>query len=286
MKLESIKPISQRDVRWGKKKLGNGAGTISSYGCLLVCHTLLLNYYGKDFTVDSLNEFYKSHKVFDGNLINYFAAATAFDDITADEYYNCYDLPCDLSKIDKHLEERKPVIALVDFSPKAGIQTHFIIIIGKNEAGSYICIDPWDGIEIFFEARFGDPVKHIYGLRLYSGTPPQEETESNEALKAENKKLREQYSEEIKLVGKLREDIARLKQEEAAEEKELEELRERNRKLELDAGRLLKLEEAVLDLKLEKDALKLDLALLKKAKVEKWPTKQIVDLLIRRIFRK
>jgi len=84
----------------------------------------------------------------------------------------------------------------------------------------------------------------------------------------------------------LRGDVFKLQQAEAADQVELVELRERNRKLELDAGRLLKLEEAVLDLKLDKDALKLDLALLKKAKVEKWPTKQIVDLLIRRIFRR
>ena len=285
-----ITPFSQRDVRWRSKKLGNGTGTISNYGCLLVCHTLLLNYYGKDFTVDSLNEFYKSHKAFDGNLINYFAAASCWEDIAADEYYNCYDDPCDLAKIDKYLEGKKPVIALVDFEPKAGIQTHFILIIGKNEAGSYICIDPWDGIELFFEARFGDPVKDILGLRLYSGPVPQENGDTVETLKAENKKLGEQYSEEIKLVAKLRGEISVIKQAQAGDEKELEELRDRNRKLEIEASSasssIDKLTKELDSLTNDNIALKLNVAILKGQKVENMTTKQLVDLLIGRIFRR
>jgi len=133
MKL-NIKPVSQRNSRWGRKKLGSSSVTISNYGCLLTCHAMLLNYYGKDFTVDSLNEFYKSNGVFDQkNLINFWAAANCFDDITADERVDCYNIPAPLEKIDKYLGEGKPAIALVDFSPKAGIQTHFVLIIGTKD---------------------------------------------------------------------------------------------------------------------------------------------------------
>lgn len=171
MKL-NILPLSQRDEKWKLKRLGTGTGTIGNYGCLLVCHAMMLTYYGHEFLPDVLNEVYKTKDVFDlGNQINFFAAANVFGDITADEYYNCYDTPCDLSKIDAQLEKKQPVIALVDFSPTAGVQTHFVLIIGKAEDGHYLINDPWTGETYFFHAKYGEPARYIYGLRIYSGEP-------------------------------------------------------------------------------------------------------------------
>jgi len=169
MKL-AINPLSQRDERWKLKRLGGSNVTIGNYGCLLVCHSMYLRYLGQDLLPDALNEVYKNKGVFDpqGN-INFWAAATAFENTwVADEYYNCYDIPCDLSKIDYLLDKKMPVIALVDFSPKAGIQTHFVLIKGK-ENNSYLINDPWTGEEYFFEAKYGDPATKIFGLRIYTG---------------------------------------------------------------------------------------------------------------------
>jgi len=295
MKLD-IKPISQRDAEFGKKKLGFGNGNISNYGCLLVCHTMLLQYYGEKVTVDSLNELYKSQKVFDGNLINYWAAAKCFDGITAeDDIHNYYTEACDMALVDKYLSERKPVILGLGASPVNpkkvdydGMIDHFVLVVGKDEAGSYIINDPYFGDEQYFQNRYSgkEIEEYIFGLRLYNGTPPEEEGESNEALKAENKKIREHLIEESKLVTKLRDELKKKAEEEVAEQEELKELRKRNRKLELDAGKILKLEEAVLDLTGQKDALKLNLSLLLKAKVSDLTTKQLVDLLIGRILRR
>lgn len=171
MKLQ-ILPISQKDARWGLKRLGTGTVTISNYGCLLTCHSMMLTYFGHELLPDVLNEVYKSKGVFDQeNLINFWAAATCFDDIKVGEYYNCYDLPCDLSKINAQLEKKQPVIAMVDFSPTTGVQTHFVLIIGKTDDGHYIINDPWNGETYFFDAKYGDPSKYIYGLRIYEGTP-------------------------------------------------------------------------------------------------------------------
>lgn len=171
MKL-NILPLSQRDDRWKLNKLGTSSVTIGNYGCLLTCHSMMLTYFGHELLPDVLNEVYKSKGVFDQeNLINFWAAATCFDDIKVGEYYNCYDLPCDLSKINAQLEKKQPVIAMVDFSPTTGVQTHFVLIIGKTDDGHYIINDPWNGETYFFDAKYGDPSKYIYGLRIYEGTP-------------------------------------------------------------------------------------------------------------------
>jgi len=195
MKL-SVPVLGQRDGRWNRKTLGNSSTTIGSYGCLLVCHTMLLNYYGKDFTPDTLNAVYKEKGVFSGNLINFWKAGKVFPDITADEYYNCKTTSCDLSKIDKYLKERKPVIAWVDNVNNDKRPDHFILIIGKTDDGHYIINDPWTGETYFFNAKYGEPSKEIYGLRLYSGTPPNngksvedELRETKESLKSANEML-------------------------------------------------------------------------------------------------
>jgi len=293
MKLD-IKPISQRDPAHANKKLGFRAGKIGRWGCLLTVHTCLLNYYGKDFTVDSLNEFYKSKKVFDGNLINYWAAANCWDDITAeDDINNYYDVPCDMEKIDKYLSERKPIIAGIGASPTSPkdlvydrMIDHFVIIIGKDEQGELIIMDPFFGEVYFFSAKYGDPTKYIFGLRAYNGPVPQENGDSKEAMRAENKRLREQLVEEGQLITDLRGDLFKMERDEASDEIELTELRERNRKLELDAGRLKKAQERILELEVQQKALKVRLVALEKTKVEKLSTKQITDLLIKRIFRR
>jgi hypothetical protein len=78
MKL-NIPPLGQRDTRWNRKILGT-KGTIGSYGCLLVCHTMMLNYYGHDFTPDTLNAVYKEKGVYDlGNLINFYGHTLRLD---------------------------------------------------------------------------------------------------------------------------------------------------------------------------------------------------------------
>ncbi len=146
----------------------------------------MLNYYGKDFTPDTLNAVYKEKGVFSTNLINFYKAADVFPDLIADEFYQCRTTPCDLSKIDKCLQERKPVIAHVDLVDNDKKPDHFVIIIGKTDDGHYIINDPYTGETYFFDAKYGDPAKEIYGLRIYSGVPPQ----NGQSLEDENADLR------------------------------------------------------------------------------------------------
>ena len=210
MKL-NILALSQKDPKWGRKKLGNSNSLISSYGCLLTCHAMMLIYYGHDdLTPDTLNELYKNKNVYDKDLINFWAASNCFEDITADEYYNCYNDPCDLSKIDTYLDQKKPVIAWVDFSPKDDVPDHFVLIIGK-ENDSYLVNDPWTGETYFFEAKFGDPKRYIFGLRLYSGIVNEEENLEDKVSDLEDKvkRLDAQILEQSVIVGQLEGELSK-----------------------------------------------------------------------------
>ena len=173
-----IPPLGQRDTRWSRKILGT-KGTIGSYGCLLTCHTMMLNYFGHDFTPDTLNAVYKEKEVYhDGNLISFYDAGDVFQDVKADEFYNCITTPCDLKKVDEYLDKKLPVIAYVDNVDNDKRPDHFVLIIGKDEHDKYFINDPWMGETYYFHAKYGEPDTGIYGLRLYSGTP--KDTESIE----------------------------------------------------------------------------------------------------------
>jgi len=127
-----------------------------------------------------------------------------------------------LEKIDAYLTAKKPVIALVDFSPTAGIQTHFVIIIGK-ENQSYLINDPWTGETYFFEAKYGDPAKQIFGLRLYSGEvsyePPLEDQLKDCRAKVEAQG--EQILEQSVIIGELEGELEKQEKENTRLAKEL-----------------------------------------------------------------
>jgi hypothetical protein len=212
MKL-TIPPIGQRDPKWKLKRLGTSTTTIGSYGCILTAHAMMLTYYGHEFTPDTLNEIYKTKGVFDqGNMINFYAAGNVFDDVNAIEYYNCYDVACDLTKIDARLAKSQPVIALVDFdlNPATSIQTHFVLIVGKTEDGHYLINDPWTGEIYYFDAKYGEPAKYIYGLRIYDGNP-KEETNCQDKIDDLTGKVascNQALSEKSSEVARLTEDLA------------------------------------------------------------------------------
>ena len=196
MKL-NIKPLKQGDAEWKNEKLGKSTTrTIGSDGCLLVCHTMSWNWFGYNFDPSTLNEHYKKNDVFVGALIMFHKAADALDNITADEFYNCLTVPCDTGKIDRYLNEGKPVIAFVDNVHADNKPDHFVLIIGKDENEKYLVNDPVLGETVYFHAVWGDdPARSIYGLRLYSGPVPEDDCETKLAeLQANYEKTNEMLS--------------------------------------------------------------------------------------------
>ena len=169
MILPNIAAIGQRDSRWKDKKLGTSSVSIGDAGCVLCCATIICRFYGKDIWPDWLNEqMVKVNGYYDKNLWQWHKLTEIFPDIKVHKLIDCYTTPAPLDQIDKRLEEGHPVIVCVDFDPKPGVQTHYVVIFGK-EGDDYYLADPWFNDVALFKGRYGDPAKAIYAIRMYDG---------------------------------------------------------------------------------------------------------------------
>lgn len=169
MILKNIAPIGQRDSRWKDKKLGTSSVTIGDAGCVLCSATVICRFYGRDVWPDWLNEqMIKVGGYYEKNLWQWHKLTEIFPDIKVHKLIDCYDVPAPLNEINKRLEEGHPVIVCVDFDPKPGVQTHYVVIFGK-EGDDYYLADPWFNDVALFKSRYGDPAKAIYAIRMYDG---------------------------------------------------------------------------------------------------------------------
>jgi len=138
-----LKALYQNDPAWKNVKLGNqNKETIGSWGCLLTSLTMVVNGYGFDETPETMNEKLKSAGGFQGALLIPAAVPAVCSGVIYKGYQPCEDSPAPLSKIDAAIAADKPVIVQVDWSPKAGLQTHWIVLYAK-EGDDYYMMDPY-----------------------------------------------------------------------------------------------------------------------------------------------
>jgi hypothetical protein len=141
----TIKQFSQTDPQWKNTLLGfDKSSTIGSYGCLLTSMTMCATHYGApDLTPALLNEKMKA--------IGGFQAGTAFivgwmiGNIVPGmslDYRQCSGTPAPLAEIDSRLAMNLPSIIEVDYSPSAGVQTHYMVAYAK-EGDDYLVYDPY-----------------------------------------------------------------------------------------------------------------------------------------------
>jgi uncharacterized coiled-coil protein SlyX len=173
MKLKLPKYFNQTEY---KDKLGTSTVyTIASHGCLISCVSAVCAYHGKDTDPARLNQELKRVKGYQDacNLI-YAKVTEIYPDINFDwdiwERGECSSTPAPLSLIDEILESKRVPIIKVDYNPTTSkVDQHWVCIIGKDEAGSYLIYDPIDGTEQYFQARYGDPSRYIFRIICYSG---------------------------------------------------------------------------------------------------------------------
>lgn len=264
MKLK-VPNLSQNDKKWKRKKLGTSTiCTLGSDGCLLCCATAICNYHGKTITPDQLNDkLVKVKGFYQGALLVYSAVTKVFPDITFDwdvwEKGECSDKPAPLGLIDEILASNRVPIVKVDYNPSTSkIEEHWVCIIGRDEVGSYLIMDPIDGTTQYFQARYKDPSRYIFRIVCYSGKIPTTEVEEkseyvkqlekdrikfwteNTQLKKDNEELKKQIISLNEQVASMAKTIEEIKSEDADFGKEAFEVEKKLQKTEKELERGLK----------------------------------------------
>ena len=171
-----IKPLAQGDARWGGDKLGTSNTTISGYGCLITCVTMMLNHLGWAETPGTLNVKLRDNGGFhSGNLFVWGSLSALYPGVKFAYRY----AGSALDKINASLSAGMPVIVHVDYNPSTpAIDEHWVLVVGRQD-GDYIINDPKDGKQLLFANRYGVASKNIHTVCTYnfSGIVPPVEPE-------------------------------------------------------------------------------------------------------------
>lgn len=174
------KALYQNDPKWKDVKLGfHDKETIGTWGCLMTSMTMVANGFGFDETPKSINTKMKNAGGFQGGLIIPAALPNVCPGLVFRGYQPCENNPAPLGQIDAALAAGMPVIVQVDWSPKAGVQTHWIVIYGKEE-GRYLMRDPYryggdsPDKKLYLTDRYNhqgkSPAKAITGVVWFEGS--------------------------------------------------------------------------------------------------------------------
>ena len=161
-------PLSQRDPGWRAVPLGFGdSQTIGSDGCTLTCLTMVANGLGFSETPATLNDKLKglgANVGFIGPLMVWAGLTRACPGITLNAFARCRDTAAPMDSIDAALDAGRPVVVELDMSPSAGLQNHWVVLLGRQD-GDYLIFDPWP-----VPAEPAIPLTSRYG---FSGAPSQ-----------------------------------------------------------------------------------------------------------------
>ena len=213
MILPNIAPVGQRsDKKWAEKNLGTSSVKIKDAGCVLCSCVIICRFYGHDIWPDWLNDqMVKVNGFYSQNLWQWHKLTDIFPDIKVHKLIDCYTVPAPLNEIDKRLDEGHPVIVCVDFDPKPGVQTHYVVIFGK-EGDDYYLADPWFNDVALFKGRYGDPAKAIYAIRMYDGPlapPPAPDPCADLRIKCEElEKENQRLTKELKTSQEIQQQTA------------------------------------------------------------------------------
>ena len=135
---------SQQDPKWKQDILGFGdpGDTIGYVGCALTSTAMLLSGHGFVETPQTLNQKLKNVNGFDSASIRWGAVSQIHPQINMKSFISCASTDAPLALIDASIAAGQPVIVMVDSSPTAGLQTHWVVLYAK-EGSDYLMLDPW-----------------------------------------------------------------------------------------------------------------------------------------------
>lgn len=135
---------SQQDLKWKGDILGFGdpGDTIGYVGCTLTSVAMLLSGHGYAENPKSLNQKLKNVNGFVSAGIRWGAVSQIYPQVNLKSFISCASTDAPLTQIDASIAAGQPVIVMVDNSPAAGLQTHWVLLYAK-EGSDYLMLDPW-----------------------------------------------------------------------------------------------------------------------------------------------
>lgn len=136
--------LSQQDPQWKKDILGFGdpGDTIGYVGCALTSVAMLLSGHGYPETPRTLNQKLKNVDGFVSAGIRWGAVSQIYPNVSLKAFIPCSTSEAPLAQINAAIAAGQPAIVQVDSSPADGIQTHWVVIYGK-QGDDYLMLDPW-----------------------------------------------------------------------------------------------------------------------------------------------
>jgi hypothetical protein len=135
---------SQQDPKWKQDILGFGdpGDTIGYVGCALTSVAMLISGHGFVETPKTLNQKLQNVGGFASAGIRWGAVSQIYPQINMKSFISCASTDAPLGQIDASIAAGQPVIVMVDNSPAAGLQTHWVVLYAK-EGKDYLMLDPW-----------------------------------------------------------------------------------------------------------------------------------------------
>jgi hypothetical protein len=135
---------SQQDPKWKNDILGFGdpGDTIGYVGCALTSVAMLISGHGFVETPKTLNKKLQGVGGFASAGIRWAAVNQIYPQISMKSFISCANTDAPLAQIDASIAAGQPVIVMVDNSPAAGLQTHWVVLYAK-EGKDYLMLDPW-----------------------------------------------------------------------------------------------------------------------------------------------
>ena len=135
---------SQQDPKWKQDILGFGdpGDTIGYVGCALTSVAMLLSGHGFIETPQTLNQKLQNVGGFASAGIRWGSVSQIYPKVNMKSFISCASTDAPLAQIDASIAAGQPVIVMVDNSPAAGLQTHWVVLYAK-EGNDYLMLDPW-----------------------------------------------------------------------------------------------------------------------------------------------
>lgn len=137
---QRVPHFAQTDSKWGSRTLGSDK-TISAAGCAICSVAMILKYYGRDVTPETLDQHLDDNSGYSGDSVNW-GVAFAYNEGTLKLTDKGKVTSGFKDVLDKRIADNKPTLARVRYGTSTSGYNHFVVISGRHKDGQYIMNDP------------------------------------------------------------------------------------------------------------------------------------------------